>query len=381
MAYKSLQDYCNELIAQGDPYGQQLLDEFGNGDGVYENEYGMWQAPSDYSYASNKKIDWKCEKGHQWEATLAHRTIGRRKCPYCYGTSTILKGENDLASQYKEIAKEWDYSVNGDLKPDQVRPSSGKKVGWICSKNHKWSAIISDRTMRNRGCPFCIAKSTSYPEQFLYWGLKAIYSNTESRVKLFKSEENPRGFEYDVYVPDLNLLIEYSGENWHDGKEERDQLKKELAISNGYQFIEIKELAGKNKEESFEKYNIKVCNGKVNVVKVLDFILNQFNHSINKLDLKEIESLAREYSKGKIEYEKSLEYLKKELIEEWDYENNSLNPSEVTLASTYKAHWICKNNHKWKASVHDRVGHNSGCPECNKLKMKARSRIPDLPTL
>ena len=103
MVYKSLQEYCDELIANGDPFGQQLLDEFGNGDGIYEDELGMWHAPSEYSYGSNKKIGWTCEYSHHWDATLVHRTLHRRKCPYCNISNKVLQGENDLASQYPEI--------------------------------------------------------------------------------------------------------------------------------------------------------------------------------------------------------------------------------------------------------------------------------------
>ena len=307
MAYKSLQDYCNELIEQGDNWGQQLLDEFGNGDGIYEDELGMWHAPSDFAYGSGKKIKWTCDKKHTWEATILSRTNCKSRCPYC------------------------------------------------------------------------ITSSTSYPEQFIYWGIKVIYPNTQNRYHLFKSEENLRGFEYDIYIPELKLLIEYSGEKWHEGKEERDQMKKELAEKNGYHFIKIIEI--KDNKEYIEKSIIKICTRKVDVEKILDFILHQFNHSINELDLKEIEYLAREYSKGKIEYEKSLEYLYSNMTKEWDYENNSLKPSEITPGSHYKAHWICEKGHRWQVQVLFRTKDNTGCPVCHQNKIKARSRINYLPTL
>lgn len=379
MTYKSLQDYCDELIARSDSYGQQLLDEFGNGDGIYEDELGMWHAPSDYSYASHQKIRWICKNNHQWYTAIKNRTLTRTKCPYCYGEKIII-GENDLASQFPEIAKEWDYEYNGDLKPENIRMKSGKKVGWICEKKHRWQATVANRTVKNSDCPYCSANSTSYPEQFIYWGLKALYPNTENRVKLFKSEDRTRGFEYDIYVPDLKLLIEYSSDYWHEGKEERDQLKKELAKTNGYQIIEIIENDKKSDIETYKQSIIKVNNKTLEVNKVLDFILNQFNHSINELDLKEIESFAYEYSKGKIEYEKSLEYLRPDLAKEWDYESNTIKPSEITQCSGYNANWICEKRHHWKAKVSNRFTSNSGCPICYQNKIKARSRINYLPT-
>ena len=42
--------------------------------------------PYDVSRYSNKKVWWTCQKGHEWEATVGNRTIGRG-CPHCYQLS------------------------------------------------------------------------------------------------------------------------------------------------------------------------------------------------------------------------------------------------------------------------------------------------------
>ena len=38
--------------------------------------------PSQLTLGSNKKVWWKCGKGHEWEATVNNRNKGR-KCPFC----------------------------------------------------------------------------------------------------------------------------------------------------------------------------------------------------------------------------------------------------------------------------------------------------------
>ena len=38
--------------------------------------------PSDIAIGSQKKVWWKCEKGHEWQSSLAHRG-GGRGCPIC----------------------------------------------------------------------------------------------------------------------------------------------------------------------------------------------------------------------------------------------------------------------------------------------------------
>ena len=42
--------------------------------------------PQDVVVGSNKKVWWQCERGHEWQTSVAHRSNGRR-CPKCFGES------------------------------------------------------------------------------------------------------------------------------------------------------------------------------------------------------------------------------------------------------------------------------------------------------
>ena len=65
-------------------------------------------------------------------------------------------GEKSLASKFPEIAKEWHPIKNGNLKPENVLPSSMKDVWWLCSKcQNEWQRPIWKRTSQKRGCPRC----------------------------------------------------------------------------------------------------------------------------------------------------------------------------------------------------------------------------------
>lgn len=59
--------------------------------------------PKDVSYGSNKKVWWRGECGHEWQASPHSRT-GKNSpgCPYCSG-NRVLAGFNDLASRFPEI--------------------------------------------------------------------------------------------------------------------------------------------------------------------------------------------------------------------------------------------------------------------------------------
>lgn len=103
---------------------------------------------------SNKKAHWVCEKGHEWICTVAKRTSGQN-CPYC-SNRRVLIGFNDFQTLCPELAKEWDYENNAELKPNQVVSGSNKKVSWICSQcGNRWEASIQARVQRDSGCPKC----------------------------------------------------------------------------------------------------------------------------------------------------------------------------------------------------------------------------------
>ena len=60
----------------------QTINPFLANEWDYEKNNGL--TPSDVLPNSNKKAWWKCQKGHEWQATIAHRTSGTG-CPYCSG--------------------------------------------------------------------------------------------------------------------------------------------------------------------------------------------------------------------------------------------------------------------------------------------------------
>ena len=115
--------------------------------------------PSDLCAQSNKRVWWKCQKGHEWQAPVNGRTgKEKRGCPIC-ANHTTLQGYNDLASMFPDIAREWNIERNGDLSPEKVVYGSGKRVWWKCDNGHEWQARIVDRT-NNHGsgaiCPYCL---------------------------------------------------------------------------------------------------------------------------------------------------------------------------------------------------------------------------------
>ena len=89
---------------------------------------------------------------------------------------------HSLADVYPEIAKEWHPTKNGKLSPKMFPPVSGKKVWWLCPNGHTYRAMISERTKRNDGCPYCYGRyaitgendlATVHPELLAEWDWEA----------------------------------------------------------------------------------------------------------------------------------------------------------------------------------------------------------------
>ena len=116
----------------------------------YEKNNGL--TPVDVMPNSSKKVWWKCQKGHEWQATITSRHNGNG-CPYCSGRYAI-KGKSDLQAVNPTLAKEWNYEKNNGLTPVDIMPNSNKKAWWKCPKGHEWQATISNRN-RGSGCPIC----------------------------------------------------------------------------------------------------------------------------------------------------------------------------------------------------------------------------------
>lgn len=111
--------------------------------------------PTMVSGSSSKKVWWLGTCNHEWQTTVANRHRHGKGCPFCAGRK-VLEGFNDLATLAPEIASEWNYEKNGNLKPTMVTlKSTRNKVWWKCQHGHEWQAIISNRTIHGQGCPVC----------------------------------------------------------------------------------------------------------------------------------------------------------------------------------------------------------------------------------
>jgi len=104
--------------------------------------------PTEVMWGSNRKLSWRCPRGHEYEARVADRTGDGAQCPYCQG-KRVLPGFNDLATVAPHIAEQATFD------PTTVTGGSGKIGIWRCSRGHEWKAQVSSRVSNDLGCPYC----------------------------------------------------------------------------------------------------------------------------------------------------------------------------------------------------------------------------------
>ena len=133
--------------------------------------------PGTVSSGSDRKVWWRCEAGHTWQARVSARALMGRGCPYCAGQLPI-PGQTDLATRYPEAAALWHPTENGTVTPDQVMPGSHKKYWWLCEQGHAWQAAPYVLTSQNALCPYCSGRrpipgqtdlATTHPDLARQW--------------------------------------------------------------------------------------------------------------------------------------------------------------------------------------------------------------------
>ena len=121
--------------------------------------------PSDVAPCSDKKLWWRCAKGHEWAARVSNRIAGCG-CPVC-ANRKAEPGFNDLASVCPEAAAQWDAEKNGALTPRDVVACARRRVWWRCGKGHSWRATVDNRVSHGEGCPVCAGRKTAAGENDL----------------------------------------------------------------------------------------------------------------------------------------------------------------------------------------------------------------------
>lgn len=332
-------------------------------------------SPDKIIFSSKEEVWWICPIGHNYKTKVINRTNNHSGCPYC-SHSRVLKEETDLKTINPELAKEWNYEKNGNLKPEDILPNHHNKVWWICPRGHEYQATPLHRNS-GTGCPICRSeRQTSFPEQMIFYYMSRYFKEVENRKKI-------NNFEFDIYIGELNTAIEYDGSYYHkDIKIEKDNKKNLFAKENNVKLIRITENKNEwNSIKFIDKNNIFCLEPDKKYLKLVKRIEN-FISTYKNQDI--VLNFSNDYEKIlnntiMIDKNKSLSALYPDIAREWDYEKNkNLKPDMFMPSSNFKVWWICPKGHEYEAIINNRTNGNS-CPYCcGKRVLKGFNSLGDI---
>jgi len=348
---------------------QDLLDEW--------SEKNL-KKPTEVKEKSNLKVLWVCRDCKcEYTMAIADRTRGHG-CPNCAkkrgGEKTRvynLQVKGSVQTLKPELCEEWDYEKNTS-RPDEFTTGSKTRVWWKCKRcGFSWKAQITSRN-RGSGCPKCAKNmQTSYPEQALFYYIKQRYEN--DAVNGYKDLFD-NGMELDIYIPSIQVGVEYDGRNWHTEETiEKEKKKYELCRQKGIFLIRIKET---QKEGNIaEGTNTSDCNIYIVPDAKHQFIYDMIEKIQKWIPLPNVSvDLDRDDLSIRAQYfstlrENSIVTRHPEIAAEWDYEkNNGLNPEFFYDGSNVAVWWKCNSGHEWRARIEARTRLRSGCPYCAGIK-------------
>ena len=335
--------------------------------------------PTEVSFCSmSKPIWWKCPaaKNHAWQEVPGKRLLYARDrrgefriagCPFC--THHRSTPQHSLAKRFPAIAKQWDQTRNGPMRPSDVAPLSHKEVWWKCAKRHVWNEPIRRRTSTEGKCPFCSGTRLA-PDNSLAAREPALaaewHPTRNGRLKPvdITSRTNRQVWWQCAAGPD---------HEWQASPADRKQYPtcpfcsnrrttKDNSLAKAYPAVAKEWHPTKNGK--LQPADVVAGSGKKVWWKCPWGSDHEWNcRVVNRT----------RYNTGcpfcaglRVSKTNSLTRLYPSVAKQWHpSRNGTVKPSEVVANSTKVAWWMCNRSHEWKARIRSRITFKGRhCPKC-----------------
>lgn len=150
--------YSRTALCRGCPFcaGREVLAGFNDLASTHPALSAQWDREKNFDLTpqmvmagNSRKVWWRCEKGHSWQASIASRASGCG-CPVC-ANRKILPGFNDFATTHPSLAVEWHPTKNGDLTPQKISYGYDKRFGGSAP------TVTNGRLRRKRASEWALA--------------------------------------------------------------------------------------------------------------------------------------------------------------------------------------------------------------------------------
>ena len=311
--------------------------------------------PEDFTANSGTKVWWKCNKGHEWQASIHNRNKGAG-CPVCnserhtsfpeYAIVFYLKNCGlELAHSYKEKGYELDIYIPS-------RKIAIEYDGYLWHKDKTKQDLIKNNKCVKDGIKLYRVREGLQPldDSSIDYVVQRNQEDLPKVLKLLLSEITET--DVDVDLKRDNIAIE----NLREHTEKQTSLlfsNPEVAKDWNY------EKNGRLKPEHFAANSNKIVWWRCSKGHEWQAGIATRNKGHECPYCSGIKTL-----KGA----NDLQTVNPNLAKEWNYEKNQgLTPTDVMSNSRIKVWWRCNQGHEWQATIANR-NYGTGCPECYKLQ-------------
>lgn len=169
------------------------------------------QVHPDYDFSesvyggSKVYVNYRCaNKNHGIQKAWPSNIISGKGCREC-GTEKRIDSRKssieDFLEKMKDIRPGYDFSKS-------VYTNCKTRLAYTCDKGHEWTASPNN-LLTGYGCPKCAAILSRSEEEVASF----IESLGVETVRHRRLENNK---EMDIFIPSLNMAIEYNGLFWHN---------------------------------------------------------------------------------------------------------------------------------------------------------------------
>jgi hypothetical protein len=306
----------------------------------------------------------KCGTEYNLAPFIFLRSNGCTKC-LMYDLNKPPQGQS-LGDLYPNSVKMW--GNNGNYTPFDFYPNSGRMMKWICPtcSNVYTRSIQVQFVRRNIGCKNCRSR-VFYTEKKILFELKTFFPNIVG---------DGIGRQVDIFIPSLNLIIEYDGLNWHKGEDKykKDKRKTDKLIEDGYNVIRLR-----------EKPLEKITNN--------DIIIDKINQNSNRLQAQSLKSvvgqilesigqskkiieeyLSNDFLAGEQDYNDWLDLFNSIPKDELEYNYIKLNKTKIEILALYDISIYRLNHLLIRYKLQKEIGNHGRKPPNRKDPSKEESK-------
>lgn len=338
--------------------------------------------PEKVTQFSEKKVWWKCEYGHEWQAHISNRSSGT-KCKKCVNPNvseieTIIfyyikfvfgevfnsykifennKFEVDIFVKQLNLAIEYDgvyfHKQDKKIERDKIKNNLLKE------KNIELIRIREEGLPSIHHTEFCIRSNKNKNE------IKNVVLEILNHIQK-KYDISQRHIELINSVKKIDFETNIIPKEFFSYKLQQDNLLiKNPKIASEWHYELNQNLRPEHVTIGSNRKVWWICGNSKNHV---------WKSTVN--DRKRINGNGCPFcSNKKVCVDNCLETTNTTLTSQWDYtKNGQLTPKDVLSTSQNNIWWLCENNHSWQQQIiyrNNKIGGARQCPTCRKERLNA----------